>query len=234
LGPPRSAWPQQHPKQVRIRAASAMGASGKCFQGPVRRTEQITTTVHLDREDRMTRTRRTIGLIAVVLLLTATVTTAQAQPQFSGTWTLDPEQSQFPAHEGRHGHTKGPDAAHAPKQPPVVKLIVEQNGANMKVTRSMARDDHERSSSRSFVTDGTEQTKQGHRGSTTVTKATLGGDRLVTTSTTTKPAKDGGAPVTLSRESTWTLSPDGRLLTIDTVMHSPRGDKTMKSVFVKS
>jgi hypothetical protein len=40
--------------------------------------------------------------------------------------------------------------------------------------------------------------------------------------------------VTLSRESTWTLSPDGRLLTIDTVMHSPRGDKTMKSVFVKS
>jgi hypothetical protein len=209
-----------------------MAASGKCFQGAVRRTDQITTTVHLNREDRMTRTRRTIGLVAAALLLAATVTTAQAQPQFSGTWTLDRSQSQLPAFEGR-GHKKGPDAAQAPKQPPVVKLIVEQNGANMKVTRSMARDDRERSSSRSFVADGTEQTRQGRRGSTTVTKAALAGDRLVTTSTTTKPAKDG-APVTFSRESTWTLAPDGRTLTIDTVMHSPRGDKAMKTVFVKS
>src|SRR5207249_1961822 len=74
----------------------------------------------------------------------------------------------------------------------------------------------------------------GPRGSTTVTRATLGGDRLVTTSTTTRPGKDGGEAKTFSRESTWTLSPDGRTLTIDTVMHTPRGDKTMRTVYLKS
>ena len=67
-----------------------------------------------------------------------------------------------------------------------------------------------------------------------VTKATLGGDHLVTTSTTTMPRKDGGDAKTFSRESTWTLSPDGRTLTINTVMHSPRGDKTMKTVYLRS
>src|SRR5258705_13375412 len=137
----------------------------------------------LEREDRMTRRQSTIGLIAAALVLVVTAVTTQAQPQFAGTWTLDRAQSQFPAREG-HGH-KAPDGAQtqAPTQPPVVKLVVEQNGANFKVTRSMARDNRERSYSQSFVADGTERTEQGHRGST-VTKATLGGDRLVTTSTT--------------------------------------------------
>jgi hypothetical protein len=182
----------------------------------------------------MTRTARTIGLIAAAVLLAASTLTAQAQPQFSGTWTLDRSQSQFPAFEGRHGH-KAPDAqGQAPKQSPLMKLIVEQNGVNLKVTRSMARDDHARTSTRAIVADGTEKTQQGHRGGTTVTKATLAGDRLVTSATTTMPAKDGGQPRTMSRESTWTLSSDGNTLTIDTVMHSSRGDKTMKSVYVKS
>jgi len=183
----------------------------------------------------MTRAQRTIGLIAAVLLLAVTTVTVQAQPQFAGTWTLDPAHSQFPAREGGHGQ-KAPDAAQGqtPKEPPVVKLLVEQNGVNIKVTRSMTRDSRERTFSESFVADGSQQTKQGHRGSTTVSKATLGGDRLVTTSTTTTPGKDGGEARTFSRESTWTLSPDGRTLTIDTVMHTPHGDKTTKAVYLKS
>lgn len=183
----------------------------------------------------MTRTHRLLGPIAAVLLVAMTAVMAQAQPQFSGTWTLDRSQSQLPAWEGRHGHQKAPDATQgtAPKQPPVVKLVVEQNGVNMKVTRAIARDDRERSYSQSFVADGTERTKQGHHGGSTVSKATLGGDRLVTTSTTTRTGKDGAAK-TFSRESTWTVSPDGNTLTIDTVMHGPRGDKAMKTVYLKS
>src|SRR6059036_2148174 len=146
----------------------------------------------------MTRAKRTIGLVTAVLIVAVTAVTVQAQPQFGGTWTLDPSQSQLPAHGDRRG-SKAPDGAQAQKQPPVVKLVVEQNGANFKVTRSMARDNRERSYSQSFVADGTERTEQGRRGST-VTKATLGGDRLVTTSTTTTPGKDGGEAKTFSRE----------------------------------
>jgi len=176
----------------------------------------------------MTRGQKTIGLIAAALLMAVTVT-AYAQPQFSGTWVLDPSQSQLPAHEGGRGG-KAPDAA--PKQPPVVKLIVEQQGTSVKVTRSMARDNRERTFSESFVADGSEQTKPGRHGST-VTKATLGGDRLVVNSTHTMTGKDGQAR-TMSRESVWTLSPDGRTLTIDTTMHGARGDRTMKTVYLKS
>ena len=183
----------------------------------------------------MKHVKRTIGLVTAVLVLAVTGLAAQAQPQFSGTWTLDPSQSQFPAHGNKApsgGATQG--QPQQPQQPPVVKLTVEQSGTNFKVTRSMARDNRERTYSQSFVADGSENTRQGHRGSTTVSKATLGGDRLVTTSTTTTPAKDGGQPRSFSRESTWMVSPDGHTLTIDTVMHGPRGDRQMKSVYLKS
>lgn len=187
----------------------------------------------------MTRAKRTIGLVTALLVLATGAVVAQAQPQFSGTWTLDRSQSQLPAHEGRHGQGAAPGGQAAPgaqteqQQPPVIKLTVEQNGSNFKVTRSMARGDRERSFSQSFVADGSERSEQGRRGGTTVSKATLGGDRLVTSSTTTVPGKDGGAAKTFSRESTWTVSPDGRTLTIDTVMHTPRGDHNMKTVYLK-
>jgi len=186
----------------------------------------------------MRRAKRTIGLVTALLVLATGAVVAQAQPQFSGTWTLDRAQSQFPAHEGRHGQSgaQGQPApgAQTQQQPPVIKLTVDQSGSNFKVTRSMARGDRERSFSQSFVADGSERSEQGRRGGTTVSKATLGGDRLVTSSTTTVPGKDGGAAKTFSRESTWTVSQDGRTLTIDTVMHTPRGDRNMKTVYLKS
>src|SRR3989442_13197141 len=115
----------------------------------------------LNREDRMTRAQRMIGPVAAALLLAVTAVTTQAQPQFAGTWTLEPAQSQFPAREGGHGH-KAPDGAQpeTPKQPPTVKLLVEQSGVNIKVTRSMARDNRDRSYSQSFVADGSERSEE--------------------------------------------------------------------------
>jgi hypothetical protein len=177
----------------------------------------------------MRRARRTIGSV-VVLLLALAVTAAQAQPQFTGTWLLDPAQSQFPGH-GPHG--KGRAERHGP--PPEVKLIVEQQGNTLKATRTMARGMREHSMSETYLVDGTERTEATHRGGTEVTRATLGGDRLVVSKTHTRPAKEQGQPArTFSRESTWTLSPDGRTLTIDTTMRSARGDRTMKTVYTRT
>src|SRR5688572_4785347 len=130
----------------------------------------------------MTRTKRIIGSIAALLLAVA-VTAAQAQPQFTGTWVLDRAQSQLPGHgpdgrEGRGGpHGKGMSGGHG--EPHEVKLIVEQQGSTLKATRTMARGTRERSMSETFVVDGTEQTETTRRGGTAVTRATLGGDRLV-------------------------------------------------------
>ena len=177
----------------------------------------------------MTRAQRTIGSLGA-LLVAFLVGTAQAQPQFTGTWVLDRAQSQLP-NRGAHGKgTADPQA-----QPPEVKLIVEQQGNTLKATRSMARGPRERAMSETFVADGSERTETTPRGGTSVTKATLGGDRLVVNKTHTRPAKDAGQPArSFSRESVWTLSRDGRTLTIDTTMHTPRGERTLKSVYTKA
>src|SRR6266478_1800614 len=65
-----------------------------------------------------------------------------------------------------------------------------------------------------------------------VTRSAFEGDRLVVTHTRTKKTEQGDQ--TMSRQSVWTLSPDGRVLTIDTTMHSPRGDRAMKTVYQRS
>jgi hypothetical protein len=177
----------------------------------------------------MTRAQRTIGSLGA-LLLALVVGTAQAQPEFTGTWVLDRAQSQLP-NRGAHGKgTADPQAT-----PPEVKLIVEQQGNTLKATRSAVRGPRERAMSETFVADGSERTETTPRGGTSVTKATLGGDRLVVNTTHTRPAKDAGQPArSFSRESVWTLSRDGRTLTIDTTMHTPRGERTLKSVYTKA
>ena len=182
----------------------------------------------------MTRAQRTIGSLGA-LLLALVVTTAQAQPQFTGTWVLDPSQSQLPQHDG-HGKRAGKPQGQSPQDHPAqVKLVVEQQGNTLKATRSVAHGPRERTITETYVVDGSERTETGPRGGTSVTKATLGGDRLVVNKTHTRPAREPGQPArSYSRESVWMLSADGRTLTIDTTTHTPRGDHTTKAVFTKA
>jgi len=179
----------------------------------------------------MKRLQRTIGTMAL-LLLGIGVVAAQAEPQFSGSWVLDRSQSQFPSHEGRG--QKAPDAQQqpaVPHQPPQVTLVVAQQGNTLKVTRTFAMGTRQHSMTDTIVADGSDQIQQGYRGNV-VTRSTFEGDRLIVTHTRTKKTDQGEQ--TMSRQSVWTLSPDGRVLTIDTTMHSPRGDRAMKTVYQRS
>ena len=171
----------------------------------------------------MKRLQRTI-VTMTLLLLGLGVVAAQAEPQFSGAWVLDRAQSQFPT----HNRQKGPDAQ---AQPPVITLTVEQQGTTLKVTRTTTMGTHERSTTDTLVADGTDQSRPGYRGEI-VTRAAFEGDRLVVTQTHVKKGEQGDR--TMSRQSIWTLSPDGRVLTIDTTMHSPRGDRAMRTVYQRS
>jgi hypothetical protein len=166
-----------------------------------------------------------IGMTAVLVLAVGAVA-AQAQPQLAGTWMLDPAQSQFPTHGD-----KGPGGADAQAPQPKIKLVVEQQGNAVKVTRTMVMGTRERSMTETYVTDGTDQAEPGHHGSV-VTRAAFDGDRLVVTETHSMKGDQGDR--TMSRQSIWTLSPDGKVLTIDTTMHTPRGDRNIKSVYVRS
>lgn len=173
----------------------------------------------------MKRLQRTIGTVAL-LLLGIGVVVAQAEPQFAGSWVLDRSQSQFPSHQGQ-----AQNAPDVQRQPSQVTLVVAQQGNTLKVTRTFAKGTHERSSTDTIVADGSDKIEQGYRGNVTVRSA-FDGDRLVITRTRTKKTDQGEQ--TMSRESVWTLSPDGRVLTIDTTMHSPRGDRAMKTVYQRS
>ena len=82
-----------------------------------------------------------------------------------------------------------------------------------------------------IVADGSDQIQQGYRANVVV-RSTFDGDRLIVTHTRTKKTDQGEK--TMSRQSVWTLSPDGRVLTIDTTMHSERGDRAMKTVYQRS
>ena len=167
---------------------------------------------------------RLIGIMAGLLLAVGVVAT-QAQPQFAGTWVLDRAQSQLPTHEGRKHRGPDPQA-----QPTDVKLVVEQQGHTVKATRTVARGNRERSMAETYVADGTEQAHPARRGSV-VTRALFEGDRLVVSKTHTMKSDQGEK--TMSRESTWSLSPDGKVLTIDTTLRGPRGERSLKSVYLR-
>jgi hypothetical protein len=172
----------------------------------------------------MKRRQRTIVTMTLLLLALGVIAAAQAEPHFSGAWVLDRAQSQFPTHTRQ----KGPDAQ---TQPPVITLTVEQQGTTLKVTRTTTMGTHARSTTDTLVADGTDQSRRGYRGEI-VTRAAFEGDRLVVTQTHVKKSEQGDQ--TMSRQSIWTLSPDGRVLTIDSTMHSPRGDRAMRTVYQRS
>lgn len=162
-----------------------------------------------------------IGTITL-LVLAASMVAAQAEPLLAGTWVLDRSQSQLLAHERKSARGDVGQAA-----PPEVKLIVAQEGATLKMTRTTTMGTQERSITDTLVADGTDQTHQGFRGQV-VTRAAFEGDRLVVTRTHTK------GDQTISQQSVWTVSPDGRVLTVDTTWQSPRGDRTIKTVYLRS
>src|SRR4030095_2926681 len=105
--------------------------------------------------------KRCVATLAV-LLLGVGVVAAQTQPQFSGAYTLDRSQSQFPQHERRSQHDPQAQPAQ-PAQRPDIKLVVQQQGTTLKVTRSIAMGTRERSETNTYVADGTDQTRRGYR-----------------------------------------------------------------------
>src|SRR5262245_27846397 len=126
--------------------------------------------------------KRSVATLAV-LLLAVGVVAAPAQPQFSAAYTRDRCQIQLRQHE-RRSQPEPPPQPVQPSQPPDSKLVVQQQGTTLKVTRVIAMGTRERSETNTYVADGTDQTRRGYRGET-VTRAAFDGDRLVLTRTHT-------------------------------------------------
>lgn len=152
---------------------------------------------------------KTIASIFAALLLTALP--ALAKPNFTGDWKLNTTKSDF-------GQVPPPDSMtykidHAdPKIASVNKQSGQMGDVEMKTN---------------CTTDGKECTNEGFQGSQTKSVMKWDGDALMTDSK----GSFGGMDFTL--KSKWTLSADGKTLTVAQTIGTSMGDFTQTLVFDK-
>jgi hypothetical protein len=167
------------------------------------------------KEQRMKRAR--IGIMAAAVFAVAAVAFAQAKPDFSGTWTLDPEASGMaaPAPGGAPAGTGGRGGGGALGNGPAT---VKQTADTLTIERTMG----ENKVVTSYKLDGTESknTMMGRGGTPmeSVSVAKFDGGKLVITT------KAGENETT----QTWSLA--GGVLTID----STGGRGPQKRVYKKT
>ena len=162
------------------------------------------------------------GLILISLVVA--LVSAGGKANFSGSWTLDKSKTDVSQFIG-----VGEDIEKT--QMASMMMVVEQQGASLRVTRILKTQGDERKEIHTYKIDGNETTNTGFRGETVVARAFWEGDKLVVVSTRTKRVltKDSS---TESR-GVWSLSADGKTLTIAAQINSPRGEQRVKAVFDK-
>jgi hypothetical protein len=123
----------------------------------------------------------------LILLVNPALATPQAKPDFSGTWVLDTEHSSLST---------------AKSQLPPETLVVEQTGTELRYEL--------RSTGVTTVVglDGKVTTKNEPGGGTVELQAKWNGDRLMVTTTTSRPS------FILFSMFVWSLSADGKVLTL--------------------
>jgi hypothetical protein len=138
----------------------------------------------------------------------------QAKPDYSGKWNLDATKSDFGAMPA----------------PTSIVHDIEHKEPNVKITTTQKSEGGDTTNTRTFSTDGKDSTNKITMMGTEYpvkTSAKWDGQSLLVSSS----FDAQGATVQLN--DTWTLSPDGKVLTIARVAKTPQGDFTTKSVYNK-
>ena len=135
---------------------------------------------------------------------------AADKPDFSGHWVIDLAKSDFGM------------------MPPPSKMErdIEHKDPSMSIKSIQVGERGEMKNESSYTTDGKEATIK-MRNREAKVKAKWDGNKLKVNSK----SKFNGNEFT--QEETWTLSDDGKTLTIDNAIKAPQGEFTTKSVFTK-
>ncbi|MBK5294611.1 MAG: hypothetical protein JJE04_23385 [Acidobacteriia bacterium] len=149
-------------------------------------------------------------LIAMLLAYGLSVLAAVAKPNFSGDWKMDPAKSDF-------GPMPTPDLLtyKIKHEEPTVEMASQQKGA---------QGEYEANSK--YTTDGKECVNT-IRNTEIKSTVTWDGDSIKMVSKLIFQGAD------LTLDDKWTLSEDGKTITVDRQISSPQGDLTMKTVLVK-
>lgn len=154
---------------------------------------------------------RKIWIGAVMALVVALTLPAADKPDFSGSWKLNAARSDF-----------GP-------MPPPDKwdMVVEHKDPNLKIKTTMANAQMgERNDEAEYVTDGRETPVK-----ETTAKVTWEGALIVFK--TSRTVNMQGEKVEIKSEEKWSLSEDGKTLTVDAKLSAPMGEFEMKRVLDK-
>lgn len=155
-------------------------------------------------------TRRAWALIALSLCFVIAASAAD-KPDFSGKWKLNASKSDL-------GQMPVPDKW---------EMTVEHKEPNLKSTTVTVGQMGERTMEAVYKTDGTETTNKGFGDSETKSTAKWDGSVLAITTN----MEFQGNKMTM--ESRWSLSADGKVMTVDQTMKSDRGEFTLKRVLDK-
>lgn len=162
--------------------------------------------------------KKTTGLF-VAALLTLSAGAVLAQANFAGTWVLDPKQSQGV-----------PDGVG-------MTMVVKQTGNRVEIETDITTSQGQQKIADLYILDGKETdykppvmgpgAGKGRRTSTW----TADRNGFDVTEKATIDGPDGPATVTATRK--WSLSADGKTLTMDVAMTSPEGERVSKRIFTK-
>lgn len=161
--------------------------------------------------------RTRVVFFAVLLVFLVPALYAQ-HPDFSGTWVLNKAKSDF--RMGRGGGT------------PDIALKVKQTGNTIKVNEQFSSEMGSRDRAYTLNMNGEEQQIQGFMGRPATATAQWDGSKLVISSTMSFERQ--GQTMEMASDDTWSLSQDGKVLTIDSTTESSFGTRTSKRVFDKS
>ncbi len=172
------------------------------------------------------------NLFMTVAAMAFSLAVMAAGVNLSGTWVLDKDKSDTPRFGPGGG---GPRGGGGQGGPPDITLVIQQTDNDLQITRKFSRGGQERSLEQKFTLDGQENTNpagMGRGGSGELkSKSKWNKDSLVIEGTQKVSSLRGDFEVQVKEE--FSLSADGKTLTVHTTRNTPMGENTMKQVFNK-
>lgn len=172
-------------------------------------------------------------LAAAALCLGLVALAADSNTDFSGTWVLDKQKSD-PVRLGRGGPggPGGPGGGGGQPADIDITLVVKQTDNELSVTRKVNFNGQDRSIDQKFTLDGSQNTNPAAMGRGELkSKTKLKKDKLVIEGTQQVTTPNGDMEIGSVEE--YSLSEDGKILTIKSTRSTPQGERTSKQVFNK-
>jgi hypothetical protein len=174
---------------------------------------------------------RFAGTLAVLGVLAGSAQ-GQDKPNFSGTWKLDPSQSEMGGGMGGRagGGGAGGGGARQGAGMAAQEVTITQDGTTLRMTMTVMGE----ARTLTYGIGGgpsTNAATMGRMGGEAVTTTVWDGRRLVTAGTTNVTTPQGA--MSIQMREVRTLSADGKTMTVETTRTTQMGENTTKMVYTK-